>query len=260
MIQTKFRILSVLLFTLCFAVASTASAELSREDRKKIQKEVEGAELYLRVDAPCATGRHPYGVYKRPLVEVSPEGVNTDADDVFTASWWHADSTYWGVSINDPVEVDEVDIEADERTVEIELEGRGPVEDEETVILLVEIDTYDDFRAAFDKAFSRRPLQEEHDDWSAEMKQAVGERRLVAGMNKRQAFYVTGTPERFEKSTEEGKEVEVWHLRQDKGMKTSFFFAKAGEETGLPATIRFEDGVLTDVGGTTGGSEEFSID
>lgn len=252
--------LSVFALGAALLVPLAADAELSRDDKKQIKEMLDDAELYMRVDAPCATGRHPYGTYKRPLVEISPEGVNTDADDVATSSWWHADSTYWGIRINDPVEVDEIDIEDDEGEVEIELEGRGPVDDEETVILLVDVWSFDDFQAAFDKAFARGPLQDEHADWSAEMKDAVAERRLVEGMNKRMAFYVTGRPERFETLTEDGKEVEIWHLRTDKGRKTGFWFSKGGEETGMPSTIRFEDGLLVGAGGEMQGGDEFSID
>lgn len=75
----------------------------------------------------------------------------------------------------------------------------------------------------------------------------------------RQAFYVTGTPERFEQKTEEGAKVEIWHLRQSKGMKMGYFEAKMGEGTGLPTTIRFEDGKLVNAS-NAGTSSDFSLD
>lgn len=246
-----------LVLALVFPVV-TAEARLEKSDKKQIKSALQGT-LYLRMDAPCATGRHSFGTYKRPLVEISPEGSNTEAENTLNASWWHADSTYWGIRINDPVQLDEFEMEPSENAIEIELEGVGPAEDNSTVVRFVDIQSFDDFQAAFDRTFSRSPLQDEHDDWPAEIKEAIGERRLVNGMSKRQAFYVTGTPESFEKKEEGGKEVEIWHLRQNKGMKLGFFKAKMGESTGLPATIRFEDGQLVDAAETGTGSD-FSLD
>ncbi|MGD8375551.1 MAG: hypothetical protein PVF68_05370 [Acidobacteriota bacterium] len=226
-------------------LASTASmAKLAKADRKEAKAMAKEGRLYMRIDAPCATGVHAYGTYKRPLVEVSPDGVNTDGDQAMSYGWWHADSTFWGISINDPVEVDEIDFDDDE--VEIELEGVGRADDNATTLKLVKIESLDDFKAAFDRTFSRVPLQDEHEDWSAEIKEAISERRLVEGMSKRQAYYVTGTPERFEKTEEDGAEVETWFLRQDKGMKMGYWGGRSGGSTGLPSSIRFVDGKLAD--------------
>lgn len=236
-----------------------AHAGLSKAERKAAEQMLKG-KLYMRIDAPCATGRHAYGTYIRPLVEVSPEETNTDGDLTIQASWWHADSTYWGISINDPVQLDEVDHDAEENELEVELEGIGPADGNKTTIKFVQIYSLEDFKTAFDRTFSRVPLQEEHDDWSDEIKQAISERRLVNGMIKRQAFYITGRPETFEKREEGGKEIEIWSLRQDKGMKMGYFKAKAGEKTGLPTSIRFEDGVLVNVGGESGNSSSFDLD
>ena len=237
-------------------VASVTQAELSKPDRKKIKQTLKSSgTLYLRMDMPCATGRHPYGTYVRPLVEVSPEGAENEADEGgVRASWWHADSTYWGVNVNDAVIFDEVEIEAEEGTMEIELVTLD--EESSTVVRLVDVYTLDDFQAAFDRTFSSRPLQDEHDDWSQEVKQAISERKLMDGMTKRQVFYVTGEPQSFEKKQEGGKKVEVWHLRQNKGVKMGFWTARAGETTGFPETIRFEDGKLAGLGDSSG----FSLD
>jgi hypothetical protein len=79
-----------------------------------------------------------------------------------------------------------------------------------------------------------------------------------AGLN-RDVGYVTGTPESLEKRQEGGVEVEVWQLRQDKGMKMGYFTAKAGESTGLPASVRFEDGKLVNAV-ESGTSSEFDLD
>ena len=248
-------LVSALVLSVSLAPAP-ADAKLSKDDRKAIKKALKDGKLYMRLDAPCATGRHAYGTYKRPLVEISPEGANTDTSTELNVSLFHADSTYWGIRINDPVEFDEMDYESDEASVEIELEGVDHVEDESTVIKFINIHTMDDFQKAFDQAFA---LQDLHDDWPADIKAAIAKRELVNGMTKRQAFYVTGTPESFEKSEEGGKEIETWHLRQDRGMKMGFFKAKMGESTGLPGSIRFEDGVLVGVA-QSGSSDAFSLD
>lgn len=251
-----FRLAPLLAILACLGMVSSPSSALTKSERQEI-KQMLTKPLYLRVDAPCATGRHAFGTYKRPLVEVSPEEVNTDGDLVFNASWWHADSTYWGVQVNDRVELDEVDFDDDDGEVEVELDASGSKNS--TVILFVKIVSLEDFEKAFDLVFSERPLQDHHDDWSDEVKSAIADRRLDDGMNKRQAYYITGTPERFEKREEKGQEIEIWHLRQDKGTKIGFFRAKSGESTGLPETIRFVDGKLVDVGSAGTGSD-FSLD
>ena len=252
------KILHIVLVWALLAPAATLWA-MPKKDRKAAKKMLEDRVLYMRIDAPCATGRHPYGVYKRPLVEVSPEGSTADTDTMMTASWWHADSTYWGIRINDAVELDEVEFETDDAEVDIELEGVGEAEDSSTAIRFVGIRSLADFQAAFDHAFASVPLQEEHDDWSAEIKQAIHDRKLLDGMSKRQVFYITGTPDRFEQMEEDGQKIEIWHLRQDKGMKTGYLMAKVGESTGFPAQIRFEEGRLV---GTVarGDDSEFSVD
>jgi|GEM_PF-3275245 len=248
--------------TLCLGFALMTlptAADLTKAEKKEINQLLSG-KLYMRIDAPCATGRHSFGVYTRPLVEVSPEEVNTDGDMEINASWWHADSTYWGISINDTVKLEEWEEDDDENSLEIELEGVGEVEGNKTVIKFVQIFSVEDFQAAYERTFSKVPLQDLHDDWPDDIKQAIGNKQLKNGMNKRQAFYITGRPERFEKKEEGGKEIEIWSLRQDKGMKMGYFKAKAGEKTGLPTSIRFEDGILVNVGGESGNSSSFDLD
>lgn len=233
--------------------AAPADAGLSKEDRKAMKQALKG-KLYMRMDAPCATGRHAYGTYKRPLVEISPEGSNTDTSTELNVSLFHADSTYWGIRINDPVELDEMDYESDDATVEIELEGVDTAEDESTVIKFIDIHSLSDFEKAFEQAFARTPLQDEHDDWSSEIKDSIAKRELVNGMTKRQVFYITGTPESFDKSESDGKTTEVWKLRVDKGMKMGFIFSKKKKEEGVPQTIKFEDGLLVSIGSTGSGA------
>ena len=238
------------LSALLFAVP--VHAQLAKAQRKEATAYLAGT-LYMRIDIPCGTGRHPMGTYKFPLVEVSPEGVNTDRGEGFSAGMFHVQSTYWGVGPNDTLKLDEASFE-DDGTVEVELEGVGRTEGNDTVIKFVNINTLDDFKKAADRAFSRAPLQDEHPDWSSEVKQAISERRLTLGMTKRQVFYVTGTPESVKESEEEGKKIEVWTMRQSKGVNIGFWSVSADHPSaGLPKTLRFVDGKLENFEAITSG-------
>lgn len=232
-----------LLMLLCAAPA--LQAELNKAERKEAKAYLAGSTLYARIDIPCGTGRHPMGTYKVPLVEVSPDAVNTDNNETFQAGWYHAQSTYWGIAPNDTLRFDEM--EFDEDTAEIELEGVGKTDGNDTVVKFVNIRTLDDFKKAADRVFSRVPLQDEHADWSPEVKKAIADRKLEKGMTKRQVFYVTGSPESVSESEAKGKKVEVWTLRQSKGMQIGFWTMSAGDrDTSMPKTLRFVDGKLED--------------
>jgi hypothetical protein len=232
--------------------AAQLSAEIPKAQRKEAKAYLAGT-LYLRIDAPCGTGRHPMGTYKFPLVEVSPDGVNTDTETGFSGGMFHAQSTYWGVGPNDTVTLDDMDF--DEDAVEIELTGVGHTDGNDTVIKLVNIRTLDDFKKAADRAFSRVPLQEEHTDWSPEIKKAIADRRLMKGMTKRQVFYVTGSPESVKESEQDGKKTEVWTMRQNRGMQIGFWsVSAAAPPSGLPKTLQFVDGKLDQFEASAGGA------
>ncbi|HSL85063.1 MAG TPA: hypothetical protein VLF66_19995, partial [Thermoanaerobaculia bacterium] len=68
------------LFALGLAIAASAHAGVSRQERKQAKEHFSGP-LYIRFNAPCTQGRHPFGVYYYPLVEVSPTGTNADVPD-----------------------------------------------------------------------------------------------------------------------------------------------------------------------------------
>jgi len=225
-------------------LASTAHAELSKADRKQARKMLAGT-LYLRTDAPCTQGRHPFGVYLSPLVDISPRGVNTDAQNGASFGWYHASSTVWEVRVNDSVELDELEWGEDENknTVEIELTGVGKTDGHDTILRFVEINSLADFEAAFKLAFSNRPLQDENPDWSAEIRQAIGDRKLMPGMNKRQAYYIVGMPEQVDKTTEGEKKIETWTLHKQ-GLEIGFFTWNTGDPSAPAEKLRFEDGLL----------------
>jgi hypothetical protein len=231
---------------------------LTRQERKQAEKLFAG-KLYLRIDAPCEIGRHPYGTYQSPLVEVSPEGANTEQGAGPNFGWFHAGSTSWKARINDQMELDELEWDDDDPTsVEVEIEGAGKAEGHDTTIRFVQIRSMADFQAAFDKAFSRVPLQDEHADWSPEIKKAISERRLLQGMTKRQAYYIVGMPAKVDKPAEEGKEVEVWTL-QSQGLEIGFWTMKPGD-TGPAKTLRFEDGALVSFDAAPAGEAALDLD
>ncbi|HEX7181614.1 MAG TPA: hypothetical protein VF756_07210 [Thermoanaerobaculia bacterium] len=242
---------SAVLLLLFLGPTAQLWAQLPKAQRKEAKAYLSGT-LYMRIDAPCGTGRHPMGTYMFPLVEVSPDGVSTEGDTGFSAGWYHAQSTYWGVGPNDTLQFDEM--EFDEDTAEIELTGIGRTDGNDTVIKFIKIHSLDDFKKAADRAFSRVPLQDEHADWSPEIKKAIADRQLMKGMTKRQVFYVTGNPESVRESEEKGKKVEVWTMRQNKGMKVGFWtVSAAAPSAGVPKTLRFVDGKLEEHDATRSG-------
>jgi hypothetical protein len=176
MVRLWFQALSLLLL---LTHTTALQAQLPRADRKQAKAYLSGP-LYARIDLPCSSGAHPMGTYMIPLVEVSPDAVNTEGEASFTVGWMHGHGTYWGVGPNDTVQFDEMEIDGD--TIEAEFEGIGKTEGNATVIKFVKIQSLDDFKKAVDRAFARGPLQDEHDDWSPEIKRAIAERQLMKGM------------------------------------------------------------------------------
>ena len=217
-------------------LAVSAGAQMSRDEQKQAKAMLKGT-LWLRLDVPSETGMQPFGMYRKPLIEVSPTAANTEVTSQMNIGWYHAGSTTWSVRVNDSVKVEEIEFESS--TIEIEIEGVGTSEDRDSALKFIGISSLDNFKAAFDRAFSKVPLQEEHPDWPAEIRQAIADRRLVAGMSKRQTYCVIGQPESVEKKTEDGREIELWTLRT-KGME----FGAWGTQTAGPQTaqiLRFED-------------------
>jgi len=252
--MTKTKIFAALVATALglTLAAEPLTAQIPKKERKAAAAMLKGKTLYMLTDAPCTQGRHAYGVYQSPVVDISPKGVNLQADEGVSFSWFHAGSTVWEVRVNDAVELDELDWEDD--TVEIELEGVDDSDGRDTTIRFVDIHSLDDFKAAFDHTFSDRPLQDKHPDWPQEIRDAIADRQLSEGMNKRQAYYVVGTPARVSKEEKDGMKIETWTLRTG-GVRIGFWGARAVDPGAVGEELRFEDGKLatapvTGVGGT----------
>jgi hypothetical protein len=236
------------------ALATPALGGLSKPEREEIKGLLASGTLYARIDIPCETGRHPFGTYKSPLVEVTPKGENTDGGKGLSTGLWHTESTYWGVGPNTALKFDDADF--DGKKIEIELRGVGEWKDADTVILFKEIRSISDFRAAFDRAFATQPLQDEHPEWPRSVRSAIAHGQLATGMTRRQAYIVVGAPSRFEVREEEGRKIEVWHTRQERGTKIGFWRSRSGS-TGFPTELEFVDGMLTSFAGS---SEQLNLD
>jgi hypothetical protein len=209
--------------------------------------------LYLRIDLPCyyyypsagaffsATAisiARSFATQVEPIVQVSPLAVRVPSASPGRLS----EDVMWRFRPNDLVRYGKLYNKGG--SIDLSIESFPPNE-HEAIVTFVGLKTLADFKAAFDRTFSKVPLQDEHLEWSAEIRKAVAERRLVLGMTPEQAYRVTGNPVSVEKLEENGSKVEIWRLREkakvgrDSKGKTPAGFASALE------TITFVDGNLS---------------
>jgi hypothetical protein len=231
----------VLLFVLLAPLA--VRAELSKQERDNAKSMTAGT-LYLRLDVPCRYGRGRWGIAKaihhvESLLEVSPEGYTAERKLALPGKH-KRDSIYWGFSPNDAVRYGKLLFDGD--TVQVWMEGVSP-HDYEMLIDFIYIQNLDDFTKAFNRTFSKIPLQDEHPEWLAEVRTAIGERRVIVGMTEEQAFSVVGNPLHIATGEENGVKVETWFPRQDRGTVTSWGQAEASR-TGFPTRLKFAGGTL----------------
>ncbi|MEW6366162.1 MAG: hypothetical protein AB1714_16165 [Acidobacteriota bacterium] len=233
--------LSMIFALLC---ACPSQAEMSKQERKEAEKLVSGV-FYTRIDAPCTYSAGVWGSgADKPIVEVSPTGYKIGATEDFKGGRLRSSGTSWGIPPN--TRCGYAALIFARETVDVWFEAREDNNNDETIVRFVGIKTLKDFQDAFNVAFSRVPLQEAHDDWSSEIKKAVAEHRLMGGMTGEQAFCVVGTPVEKRSSTDGTKEVEIWITRQDKGVRPGR--KQTSTATGFPPSLRFVDGVLTEIG------------
>lgn len=228
----------VILFIFIFLTSLVAMAELSKQERDTAKKMTAGT-LYLRLDVPCKYGTAGMGLNVESLLEVSPTGHDVERK-LNLPSKQKRESVYWGFFPNDIVRYGKLSFHGD--TVQLWMEG-APPNDNEVMIDFIHIQTMDDFVKVFNQTFSKVPLQEEHPDWPAEVRQAIAERKVIAGMTKEQAFAVVGTPLNVTSGEENGAKVETWFPRQDRGTVVTFRKNKS-TRTGFPALLKFVDGKL----------------
>lgn len=206
-------------------------AQLTTADKKEAEKMVAGV-LYLRLDAPCDYGRMV------ALLVVSPEGADASRR-IADLSEENRQHVYWLFGPNEAVHGAVLRWGID--SVRVWTEGARKNRNE-LMIDFAGLKTLEDFKKAFDRTFSRVPLQDAHPDWPPEVRKAIAERRVIEGMTKEQAGSVVGTPAAVETSTTDGAEVEIWRPRQQNGGRPTN--SEASTQTGFPAALTFRGGKL----------------
>jgi len=218
-------------------------AELSKQERDTAKSMIAGT-LYMRLDVPCRYGRGRWGIAKaihhvESLLEVSPADYTAERKLALPGKH-KKDSVYWGFSPNDAVRYGKLLFNGD--TVQVWMEGASP-HDYEILLDFIHIQNLDDFTKAFNRTFSKVPLQDEHPEWPADVRMAIGERKVIAGMTEEQAFSVVGSPLNITTGEENGIKTETWFPRQDRGTVTSWGQFE-GSRTGFPARLKFTGGTL----------------
>lgn len=216
-------------------------AELSKEDRAAI-KEMASGTLYLRVDLPCKYVIGNWGVGPESLLEVTP--TDYSAERKLALPTRKRESVYWGFFPNSSVRYGKPSFNGE--TVSLDLEGVSP--NHEVILDFIDIRSLDDFTKAFNLVFSKVPLQNEHPEWPAEVREAIATHKLILGMTKEQAFDVIGTPINVVKGTENDVKTETWFPRQDVGtileVKTFHGLQTQSARSGFPALLKFKGGKL----------------
>lgn len=237
--QVRFCVGVLCLSFLCMPLAMRG--QLSKEDRQSAQKMIAGT-LYLRIQVPCKFGVGAWAPYVESLLEVSP--TEFGAERKLAVPLKKHENIYWGFFPNTPVRYGKLNFEGS--SVNLWMEGVSP--NIEFSLDFINIKTLDEFSKAFILAFSRVPLQEEHPQWPLEIRKAIAERHVVAGMTKAQAYIVVGTPLNITTGQENGAQVETWVPRQDTGDAKWVRARKTNNaRTGFPVGIKFIDGKLTSI-------------
>lgn len=236
----------VLLLLLSMPV--TVCAQLSKQDQETAKTMAAGT-LYLRLDVPLRSEVGNWGIGSAPLLEVWPTGHDTSrllnqemnsSEMTATSRFKKRERINYLFYPNYPVHFGSLVFSDD--TVEVWTEGFKPI-NYEVRVNLIRIKSIEDFTKAFNLAFSKVPLQDEHPDWPSEVRDAIAQHRLIAGMTTEQAFDVVGTPLDSKTDDTNGVHTEIWHPRQDKGQVIKRNIENLGT-TGFPVQLRFVDGKL----------------
>jgi len=246
----RLSILAVILLSFCAPLA--VRAQMSAQDSQTAKAMISGT-LYLRLDVPLRSEVGNWGVGSEPLLEVSPTGHDSSRligeemnskEMTTTSRFKKRERINWAFFPNYPVRYGKLTVKGN--TVEVFLEGEKPI-NYEVKINFIQINSVADFTKAFNQTFSKVPLQDEHPEWPAEIRNAIAEHRLVVGMTMEQAFDVVGTPLDMKTDDASGVHTEIWHPRQDKGAVVGRKTKDLGS-TGFPAQLKFVDGKLQVIG------------
>jgi hypothetical protein len=228
--------------------APQAGAQLTKADRAALEESIPPT-VYLRIDLPCIYGKA--GIIKswvEPMVEVSRTGVTISQDEGWRGKLAIRRNQFYGFGPNDSLKYSKLEIGDGDLTVFFVGSGLKEFQkDQVAAIRMVQCKTLRDFKAAFDRAFSKVPLQDEHPDWSGEIRKAIGERVVSIGMSMDQVRCITGTPIDIEgRESGRGPQTETWHIRQERGLWRSNLKYRM-QVTGLVRQVTFVDGKVTNV-------------
>jgi len=223
-------------FLLCTPLA--VRAQLSGQDRQAAAKMIAGT-LYLRLHTPCKFGTGQWGAGLGSVLEVSPTTHDVQRKLALPRTS-RRESTYWGFFPNQAVHYGKLSYE--DGAIQIWMEGVKP-NDAELQIDFIQINSLDDFTKAFNQTFSKVPLQDEHPEWPAEVRAAIAERKVIAGMTKEQAYDVVGDPVSVTTGVESGANVETWLTHQETGATIGGRLHRS-THTGFPKSLKFVDGKL----------------
>lgn len=227
-------------------MAQSALARDVGSDVKKALKEKAGKTFYLKTNVPYFQGRHAYGTFKKPIVMVTAkDGVKIEQSAEVQGGVFHAEGRRLVLRVNDAVKTDETEWDAEESSLEIELEGTGRTGEGAGVIKFLDVKSVDDFATCWSAAFSDVSIEQKY-DWPGEIKKAVVERKVLQGMTPEQVMVAVGDPERISRSTDDGRKIEVWTIQRGEGAKMGFWTLKAGDKREME--IRFENGKVTQIG------------
>jgi hypothetical protein len=196
---------------------------------------------FLKTNLPYVSGRHPFGVYKKPLVMCTAEGLNTQQSGEFGAGWYNVEGKTMSLRINDQVKVDDYDYDDDESQLEIELAAAGRTADGESVVAFVRLAGAEDFERCWNEVFSDVSIETRY-EWPEPVKQDVLARKVANGMTQEMVLVALGNPERIDKTLEDGKQVEVWHIQMGAGSSVGYWTMSVGDKR--EAAIKFVDGVV----------------
>jgi hypothetical protein len=198
-----------------------------------------------------------WGIGAEVVTEVSPSGVEWEKNlqavheqqqKKGKRRWSGIDTIYWGFGPNDVIRYAKLYFKGN-GVVDLWAEGIKP-KNVEIYIRFVGIQNREDFKKAFDLILGPKPIQEDHPEWSPEIRKAIADHTVVEGMTKAQAFAVVGTPMRAATNDEAGKKVEIWFPRQETGASGSYGKVVSAS-TGFPAELRFIDGKLAVISQTS---------
>lgn len=229
---------------LSFVVLSlVASAPAQAGPGKVLEKALKAKKgtYFLKSNLPYVSGRHPFGVYKKPLVMCSAEGLNTQQTGEFGAGWYNAEGKTMSLRINDQVKVDDFDYDDDENQLEIELEGTGRTPGGEAVVAFVRLAGAEDFERCWSEVFSDVSIETRY-EWPEATRKDVLARKVTNGMTREMVLVALGNPERVDKTLEGGKEAETWHVQMGAGSSVGYFTMSVGDKR--EAAVKFVDGVV----------------